>query len=342
MKIIVFVKRNLFAIVFLLFVIFLVVFSNSSLLATKKGLNLWANNVVPSLFPFLVAAQLLSHTNFIYYLSKLCNSYMKPFFNVPGIGAFPFIMGIISGYPVGAKIISSLYSNHDCTKNEAERMLCFCNNSGPLFILGTVGNGFYGSSIIGYILLFTHILASIIVGIIFGQFSKFKLKSTSDKQLHSNPNLENVNINNLGEVLGNSIINSIKTILVIGGFVTLFSVILSILGKTKLLAIIASPISKLLHINLNIVVGFISGIIEFTNGLSMISSVHLKNLSINVCVSAFILGFGGISVLLQTLSIISKSKLSIKPYILGKVLQGIIASFLTFMIFKIPFFNLDI
>jgi len=132
MKIIVFVKRNLFAIVFLLFVIFLVVFSNSSLLATKKGLNLWANNVVPSLFPFLVAAQLLSHTNFIYYLSKLCNSYMKPLFNVPGIGAFPFIMGIISGYPVGAKIISSLYSNHDCTKNEAERMLCFCNNSGPL------------------------------------------------------------------------------------------------------------------------------------------------------------------------------------------------------------------
>ena len=88
MKIIVFVKRNLFAIVFLLFVIFLVVFSNSSLLATKKGLNLWANNVVPSLFPFLVAAQLLSHTNFIYYLSKLCNSYMKPLFNVPGIGAF--------------------------------------------------------------------------------------------------------------------------------------------------------------------------------------------------------------------------------------------------------------
>jgi hypothetical protein len=114
------------------------------------------------------------------------------------------------------------------------------------------------------------------------------------------------------------------------------------LGKTKLLVIIASPISKLLHINSNIVVGFISGIIEFTNGLSMISSVHLKNLSINVCVSAFILGFGGISVLLQTLSIISKSKLSIKPYILGKVLQGIIASFLTFMIFKIPFFNLDI
>ena len=267
---------------------------------------------------------------------------MKPLFNVPGIGAFPFIMGIISGYPVGAKIISNLYSNHDCTKNEAERMLCFCNNSGPLFILGTVGNGFYGSSIIGYILLFTHILASIIVGIIFGQFSKFKFKSTSDKQFHSNPNLENVNINNLGEVLGNSIINSIKTILVIGGFVTLFSVILSILGKTKLLVIIASPISKLLHINSNIVVGFISGIIEFTNGLSMISSVHLKNLSINVCVSAFILGFGGISVLLQTLSIISKSKLSIKPYILGKVLQGIIASFLTFMIFKIPFFNLDI
>ncbi len=65
---------------------------------------------------------------------------MKPIFNVPGIGAYAFIMGIISGYPVGAKIVTEFRKNGECSKAEAERLLAFTNNSGPLFIIGTVRN----------------------------------------------------------------------------------------------------------------------------------------------------------------------------------------------------------
>ena len=65
---------------------------------------------------------------------------MRPLFNVPGEGAFAFLMGLISGYPVGAKIVTDLKDNNLCTTEEAERMLCFTNNSGPLFIIGTVRN----------------------------------------------------------------------------------------------------------------------------------------------------------------------------------------------------------
>lgn len=65
---------------------------------------------------------------------------MKPLFNVPGEGAFPLIMGIISGYPVGAKIVTNFRKENICTKEEAERLLTFTNNSGPLFIIGTVRN----------------------------------------------------------------------------------------------------------------------------------------------------------------------------------------------------------
>ncbi len=176
MKVLVLLKKNLISIIFLLFVICLVVFSNSNLTATSNGLKLWANNVVPSLFPFFVAVELLSNTNIVYYLSKFLDRFMRPLFNVPGVGAFPFIMGLISGYPVGAKIVSNLYSNGSCTKDEAERLLCFTNNSGPLFIMGTVGISFYGNSTIGLVLLFTHILASITVGIILGFLSRKKKK----------------------------------------------------------------------------------------------------------------------------------------------------------------------
>lgn len=181
MKILVMLKKNLISIVFVLFVVLLVIFSNSTFSATKTGLELWANNVVPSLFPFLVAVELLNHTNVVYYISIILDKYMRPLFNLPGISAFPFIMGFLSGYPVGAKIVSDLYDNGTCTKEEAERMLAFTNNSGPLFIIGTVGISFYANSTIGIILLITHILASITVGILSGIFSKIKIKKLSYK-----------------------------------------------------------------------------------------------------------------------------------------------------------------
>ncbi len=134
------IRKNAISIIFVLFTIFLVIFSKSNLTAAKNGLKLWANNVVPSLLPFFIATNLLSHTNVIKYVSKACNKFMRPIFNVPGECAYAFILGLISGYPVGAKIVTDLKDNNFCTTEEAERMLCFTNNSGPLFIIGTVRN----------------------------------------------------------------------------------------------------------------------------------------------------------------------------------------------------------
>lgn len=134
------IRKNAISIIFVLFTIFLVIFSKSNLTAAKNGLKLWANNVVPSLLPFFIATNLLSHTNVIKYVSKACNKFMRPIFNVPGECAYAFILGLISGYPVGAKIVTDLNDNNLCTTEEAERMLGFTNNSGPLFIIGTVRN----------------------------------------------------------------------------------------------------------------------------------------------------------------------------------------------------------
>ncbi len=174
MKIYYKIKTNYISIFFLLFTLFLLIYSRSSFISAKSGLKLWANIVVPSLFPFFVAAELLSYTNIVNYLSKKLHFLMRPLFNIPGEAAFAFILGIISGYPVGAHIVCNLYKNNSCTKDEAERMLFLCNNSGPLFIIGTVGISFYSSATIGFILLFTHILSSITIGIIYGFLSKLQ------------------------------------------------------------------------------------------------------------------------------------------------------------------------
>lgn len=109
-------------------------------------------------------------------MGRALNKIMRPIFNVPGEGSFAFLMGIISGYPTGAKIVSNLKEKKICNTEECERLIAFTNNSGPLFIVGTVGSGLLGNSKIGFLLLFTHILACITVGFLF-RFWKCKKNS---------------------------------------------------------------------------------------------------------------------------------------------------------------------
>lgn len=351
MKVLSYLKEKSISIIFILYLFFLVLFTKSNFNAAKKGITLWANNVVPSLFPFFVAVELLKHTNLIYFLSIKLDKYMKPIFNLPGVASFPFVMGLISGYPVGAKIVSDLYSNNLCTQKEAERMLAFTNNSGPLFIIGTVGCSFYSNTSIGILLLISHILSSICVGIILGIISriksatnKFTANSTQSASTNNFSSLlqYDIRIADLGGILGSAIVSAIKSILMIGGFVTIFSVILSILNSTKILTIISYFISNIFHINPDYIVGLLTGFLEFTNGLYKISTINNKMLSINLILSSFIIGFGGISVTLQVLNIISKNKLSIKTYIFGKLLHGTISALFTFLILSIQIFSLNL
>ena len=338
-------RDNALSIIFVLFAICLVVFSKDNLTASKEGLTLWMTSVVPALLPFFIACELLSHTNIIDYLGAKLNKIMKPIFNVPGEGAFPLIMGIISGYPVGAKIVTNFRKNGICTKEEGERLLTFTNNSGPLFIIGTVGISLFGNSTIGILLFITHLLACLTVGVVFRFWkrnSKTKYSSSAKEYTKKIP----PSFNSLGSILQNSIMSSVSTVVMIGGFVMLFSVIISILNNTGIFSVLStfvSPILSLVHIPSSFTNGILSGIVELTNGVSIISNIPMKAISINIIICAFLLGFGGISVLLQVLSITSSSDISIKPYIIGKLLQGCFAALYTYLLIQnFTFLNFDI
>lgn len=339
-------KRNFFAIIFIFFAFNLLLFSNNNLVAVKNGLTLWATSVVPSLFPFFVTTELLLHTNIVNFLGRLLNYFMRPVFNVDGKGSFCFIMGLISGYPIGAKIACEFRKQNICSKIECERLLSFTNNSGPLFIVGTVGISMFGNTSIGLLLLITHILACITVGIIF-RFWKNKSQHNNRSFNYTNSASNNtVTFSNLGNVLSESINSSIQSILLIGGFVVIFSSIISILTTSGILhnlSILLLPFFNFLHIDTQFITPLLTGFLEITNGIKNISIIKIKHISVNIIITAFLLGFGGISVLLQVWSIISKSNLSIKPYILGKLLHGTIAALYTFLALNfIPFLNLDL
>jgi len=337
-------KKSFIPICICLFTMFLLIFSNANLSSAKTGLALWANSVVPSLLPFFIATELLGYTNVISILGKLLNKLMRPIFNVPGEGAFPFIMGIISGYPMGAKIVSKFKTQGLCTNEEAERLLAFTNNSGPLFIIGTVGIGLFKDTSIGILLFITHILACLTVGFIFRFWKSSKRYETKgDRPLSSH---STVSISNLGEVLASSIMSAINTIFLIGGFIVLFSVIISILENSGILdglAHLIHPILNIFKISPSYANGIFNGLLELTNGVCNVANIANKSISTNIIICAFLLGFGGISIMLQILSITSKAKISIKPYIIGKLLQGIFAAIYTYVfIYTIPVFNLNL
>ena len=331
------IKKYFFTILILIFLIGLLSFSTSNIQAAKDGLILWAEAVVPSLFPFFVASSLLCQTNIISIFGKYLGKLMRPLFNVPGESTIALIIGAISGYPVGAKVVCQLLNQKVINKDEAERLVAFCNNSGPLFIIGTIGIVLYNNKYIGFLLLFTHILAAISVGIIY----KFWSPNTYNKKiskLKNNYNQNNyikeqdsnsfITFRNFGEILGNSIKSSIQSILQIGGFIVIFSVILSLIKSTNFFNFLSS-FDTVFSMPNRFWESIFSGILELTNGVKLLSTLNLKTL--NILFTAFLLGFGGISVLLQVFSIIAKEHLSIRPYFIGKILQGIIATVYTYI-----------
>ena len=115
------------------FNILIIIVPNIVITSAKDGLMLWFNKIIPSILPFLIGTNLLIHLGFIDFLGTLLDSFMKKFFRVSGCGAFALVLGMLSGYPVGAKITASLRENNKISKTEAQRLISFTNNSEPLF-----------------------------------------------------------------------------------------------------------------------------------------------------------------------------------------------------------------
>ena len=145
----------------------LVAWPREAMAATGDGLKLCGNVILPSLFPFFVLSSLVVELGLSRYLGRLFQPVMAPLFRVNGACASAVALGFVGGYPVGARTAIQLYQSGQCSRTEAERLLAFCNNSGPAFILGVVGAGVFGSGSAGLLLYGVHVAASLLVGGLF-------------------------------------------------------------------------------------------------------------------------------------------------------------------------------
>ena len=108
--------------------------------AVRRGLTLCARSVIPALFPYFVVSGLFISLGFADGVGRRLEPLTRRLFGVGGAGASAFFLGLLGGYPVGGRTVGQLYRAGRLSKNEAERLLAFCNNAGPSFILGVVGD----------------------------------------------------------------------------------------------------------------------------------------------------------------------------------------------------------
>jgi sporulation integral membrane protein YlbJ len=328
----------------------MIVLPEESFEASIRGLNMWWEIVFPSLFPFFVISEMLIGFGVVKFIGVLLEPLMRPLFRVPGVGGFAWAMGLASGNPAGAKLTSRLRQEKQITLIEAERLVAFTNSSSPLFIFGAVAVGFFHNANLGIVLAIAHYLGNVMVGLMmrfYGYSAKEKFKPGRKKipiiaALRALHKTRVQDKRPIGKLLGDAVTSSIQTLLMIGGFIILFSVINKLLFVLHITSFLAAFIGKLfiiLHLPALLSVPFISGLFEITLGSKLVSQVQESTLLQQSIVTGFILAFGGFSVQAQVASILAQTDIRFKPFFFARILHGIFASLVTLLIWKPIYLN---
>lgn len=333
-----FKKRNItFIFMLFLFILLIVKYPEICVNSAKEGINLWVFIVLPSLLPFFIINDMLISLKVPDNISRLFAPFAKFLFNTSGYGAYVFIMSIFSGYPTGAKITSNLIEGKKISSYEGQKILTFSSTSGPLFIIGVVGASMLKSTSAGYILILSHILGAIINGIVFSIL--LGRNNTYDSKV------EKIKYNNksISEMLSDAILNSFLTSGIIGGYIILFSVIISLLNKIEFFNIFSSILCSVFLIPIhtsNLISHFFEASLEISNGAKILSNLSIQ-MDHKLILLSFIIAFSGLSIIGQVSSIITKSKINLNIYILSKISHGLISSMLCYVFLYFNFFSIQ-
>ena len=319
-------KNKIVSIIYLIIIVSLTidVLTNSNLImkTVQFSVNLWINNILPSLFPFFILSELLIKFGFVEFISELLKNITQKLFKVRGEGAFIFIMSMISGFPSNSKYIKELFLENKINDKEASKILMFTHFSNPLFIIGTISISFLNNKNMGIIILFSHYIGNIIIGLIIRNYHpySFKEKVSLKKAINLMHKKQIENKEKIGNILAQACFKTFKTLFLILGVVTTFLCLTTLITN---------------HLHLNpIKDGLLKGIFEMTQGLKYISILNLS-LKWKVIISTMIISFGGLSVHMQIISILGDTEIKYLPFLIARIFHAFISGFLAFILFSI-------
>jgi len=262
------------------------------------GITLSSAVIIPSLFPFSVFVLFVLKSNILNGLTPL-NRIIKALFGLNGYTFSIFLLSLIGGYPIGAKLLSQAVELKKIDQKTASIMLNYCVNAGPAFIVLAVGSGMLNSKKIGYALLISHIFSSLLLALIL----RNKINITKAAPVKINLNVTDNFVS--------SVYESSAATLSICAYVVIFSVIINYVSFYS---------KKFIFLK---VFGFL---LEVTNAASQTK---------NVILISFLLGFSGVCIWFQIFGTARNFKINYRLFILFRIMHGILSSGFTYIIIKI-------
>lgn len=215
--------------------------------ASMQGLNIWWKMVFPALLPFLMLSQMLTAYGFTHGLGVLIEPLMRKGFRMPGASGIGLAVGMSAGFPSGADTAVQLYGQKLITSKEASRLASLTHFTNPMTLLIVIGAAFYQNPVIGYVLILVHWAAGIISGFILARFTNknevtpvsetnLEDKATSKKNLlysiHQTATMtRKKDGRSFGKLLGDTVSHAVQVLMMTGGSMIVFSVLIRLIGK---------------------------------------------------------------------------------------------------------------
>ena len=295
--------------------------------SARDGVALWADTVLPALLPFFICADFLISLGALRAAGRFLERPVRKLFGVPGSAAFVFLISITSGYPMGAQLIGNMGRRGEITRQEGASMLTFCSTSGPLFILGAVGAGMLHSVRAGAVIAAAHYLGALVNGLLWKGVRSLKGEErlqpaqTSSVEFLSGGGVCGGNKTCLLDLFTQSIFSSLKSVGVICCYLILFTMLTDFLQFAGVLDFIHNGVLR----------GLVRGILEMTVGCSAMAESG-EAVSAQIVGCAFLISFGGLSIMAQSMSALEGLKISPWYYLKIKLSHGILASFIAFLL----------
>lgn len=294
-----YIKESLFVIPTVISILLSVLFAPYILIYVNEGLRLCFNVIIGSVFPFMIITDIIMATTHFERIDLL-RKVFEHLFKINGYAISAFIIGIVCGFPLGVKVSIDLYRCGCISKDECERLIGFCNNTGPAFIISGIGVGMRGSICDGVILYFSMIFSAIICGLISGRNKKISCQNTNKA--------------NLSFEFSTSVKAAALNTLYICAFIVFFSIVCGFLDSI---------------IKNELMYSAIIPFIEISNSAKILSQCKFFTRNIQMILTSFAISFSGISVHMQAKSFIIGTDISMITYYKTKLLQGVISALIT-------------
>lgn len=324
--------------------------------ASLKGLSIWWDVLFPALFPFFVIAEIMLGLGIVHFFGMLLDPMMRPIFRIPGIGGFVMAMGFASGYPIGARLTSQLWTQRLVNREEGERLVAFTTSSDPIFLIGAVAVGFFHDAALAGVLAAAHYGSALLIGFLmrfhgkpgkhadeYRQPAFASLPEASPGQplwRRAFETMHHARMNDgrtLGTMLQQALASGLSMIFVIGGLVVFFSVVMEVMASAKVMSLFYAAIESVLGVfglPLPLAEAVASGFFEVTLGAKAAGAAAGVPLVYQVAIAAWVLSWGGLSVHAQIISLLHHTNLRYAPFVAARFVHGLLAAGLVMILWQ--------